>query len=150
MKTRTFIFILILVLAVLIITGSCARMKSPDKMTYERFCGTWVNTEYEGKEAPPVKQIFNPDGTCTTYSHLHETSTWRRATYTVEKRWTDSEGNSWYHFKIEWPFSKTTEYLLFKLGRYNSILEYNRSGTVYPTEIGPEVKYSEYRIYYRY
>ena len=63
MKTRNLVSILILVLAVMVIAGSCATMKSPDKMVYERFCGTWVNTEYEGKEYPAVKEIYNPDGT---------------------------------------------------------------------------------------
>jgi hypothetical protein len=151
MKARTFVSIFILVLAVMIIVSSCATMKSPDSMTYERFCGTWVNTEYDGKVDPPVKQIFNPDGTMTYYSQLHNTATYGRVSYTVEKRWTDSEGNSWYHVKETWPIETTgTGYLLVKLERYNTILEYNYSGTDYPTEIGPTVKYSDYRIYYRY
>ena len=95
MKTRTLVSILVFVLAVLIIAGSCDTMKSPDKMVYERFCGTWVNTEYEGKGGdPPVKRIFTPAGTVTYYNNLHNTFTYLGGTYTVEKRWTDSEGNS--------------------------------------------------------
>jgi hypothetical protein len=151
MKTRTLLSLLILVFAALIVVGSCATMKSPDKMVYERFCGTWVNTEYEGKDSPAVKEIYNPDGTCTTYSHLHETTTYSRGAYSVEKRWSDSEGNSWYHVKMTWPIEPMgTGYLLFKLDKYNSILEYNYSGTGYPTEVDPKDKHTSYRIYYRY
>ena len=151
MKIKTFVSISILVLAVMVIAGSCATMKSPDKMVYERFCGTWVNTEYEGKDEPSVKLIYNPDGTMTYYSHLHDTSTYGRVSYTVEKRWTDSEGNSWYHIKETWPIETTgTGYLLVKLDKYNTILEYNYSGTDCPAEVGPKVKLSDYRIYYRY
>ena len=152
MKTRTFISISILVLAVMIITGSCATiMKTTEKMTYEKFCGTWVNTEYDGKYEPPVKEIYNPDGTMTYYALLHDTSTWRRATSTFEKRWTDSESNSWYHVKGKTPLVPTeTWYFLFKLDKYNTILEYNYSGYAYPADVGPNVKYSDYRIYYRY
>ena len=151
MKTRTFVSILILVLIVLIIAGSCATMKSPDKMVYERFCGTWVNTEYEGKEWPRVKLIFTPDGTITFYSVLHDTSTYHGLSYTVEKRWTDSEDNSWYHIIVKGPKDpRATEYLLLKLEKYNTILEYNYSGTKYPDAIDPKDWHSDYRIYYRY
>ena len=151
MKTRNLVSILILVLAVMVIAGSCATMKSPDKMVYERFCGTWVNTEYEGKEYPAVKEIYNPDGTLTAYSHLHDTGTYGYAFYTVEKRWTDSEGNSWYHVKIKYPLVTTaTVYQLCKLDKYNTILEYNYSGTKYPDAVDPKDKRSDYRIYYRY
>ena len=151
MKTKTILFFSILCLSVLIILGSCATMKSPDKMVYERFCGTWVNTEYEGKSDPPVKRIFNPDGTITYYNNLHNTLTYLSGTYTVEKRWTDSEGNSWYHVKEAWSTDPTsTGYMLFKLDKYNTILEHNRSGTKYPDAINPKDWHSDYRIYYRY
>jgi hypothetical protein len=51
MKTRMFVSILILVLAVLIIIGSCATGKKmitvDDAM--KRFEGVYVNTEYSGQ-----------------------------------------------------------------------------------------------------
>jgi hypothetical protein len=127
-------------------------MKTTEKMTYEKFCGTWVNTEYEGRAGdPPVKRIFNPDGTATAYSNLHNTFTYWRLTYTVEKRWTDSEGNSWYHVKEAWSTGGTARgYMLFKLDKYNTILELNLSGTKYPDAIDPKDWHSDYRIYYRY
>ena len=151
MKTKTVVLFSILCLVALIILGSCATiMKTTEKMMYERFCGTWVNTKYEGKVNPPVKWIFNPDGTLTSYNNLHNSLTYSRSPYTVEKRWTDSEGNSWYHFKIEWAFSKSIEYMIFKLDKYNSILEFNVAGTKYPDAVDPKDKRSDYRIYYRY
>jgi hypothetical protein len=60
MKTRLLVSILILVLAVIIIVSSCATMKSPNKMTYYRFCGVWINKDYEpepGEVTPLAKFI---------------------------------------------------------------------------------------------
>jgi len=152
MKTKTVMLFCILCLAALLILGSCATtMKTTEKMIYEKFCGTWVNTKYDGVSIPPVKLIFNPDGTWTSYWRLHESSSFGRGNYVVEKRWTDSEGYSWYHVMWTEPlFESLTAYMLFKLDKYNTILEYNYSGSEYPEEVGPKVKYSDYRIYYRY
>ena len=151
MNTKTLVLSCVICLIALIILGSCATSQNPDKMVFERFCGTWVNTEYEGKEWPPVKVIYKPDGTLTIYTYLHDTASYGRATYTVEKRWADSEGNSWYHIKMQWAWGSTSyQYMLFKLDKYTTILEYNYSGTKYPDTVDPKDWHSDYRIYYRY
>ena len=154
MKTRTFVSILILVLAVLIIVGSCATMKSPDKLTYERFCGTWANQDYES--APGVtkpygaKIIINPDGTFVMYEFLNQTGFGWLGTYTVEKRWTDTEGNYFYHLKIYKVLSQGTQYELFRLDKTNSYYEANYSNVDYPSKIDPKDMHSSYHIFYRY
>lgn len=45
MKTRTFISVVILIMAVLIIVGSCATEKLATKKS-EILYGTWVNKDY--------------------------------------------------------------------------------------------------------
>ena len=154
MKTKMLVLFSILCLVVLIILGSCATMKSPDKLTYERFCGTWANKDYEPKPgfiAPLfAKRIVNPDGTFLGYPYLIQTEPARVGLYTVEKRWTDSDGNSWYHSKTYWPIEATIQYELWKVDKYNAVLEINWSNIDYPTAIDPKDMHSDYSIYYRY
>jgi len=156
MKTRTLVFFCVLCLAVLIILGSCSTMKSPDKMTYERFCGTWANEDYEPKPGLTTpsfaKWIFNPDGTFLGYRHLIETGPTEIGTYIVEKRWADSDNNSWYHIKTYWPLSGqgSYRYELWKLDKNNAVLEMNTSNNDYPSEIDPKDFHTQYTIFYRF
>jgi hypothetical protein len=154
MKSRTLISGCILCVVVLIIFGSCATMGSPDRMVYERFCGTWANEAYEpepGFIAPLfAKWIVNPDGTFLGYDYLIQTGPARVGFYTVEKRWTDSDGNSWYHLKSYWPIEATTQYELWKVDKYNAVLEINWSNNDYPTAIDTKDMHSDYSIFYRY
>ena len=70
MKTRTLMFFSILCLAALIVIGSCATTQNPDKMVFERFCGTWANENYSRVSDLGAKWIYNPDGTFLSYSDV--------------------------------------------------------------------------------
>jgi hypothetical protein len=125
-------------------------MRSPEKMMYERFCGTWANSNHDGK-GPMAKLIDNPDGTFTYYTSLSGTGSSNRGAYTVEKRWTDSDGNSWYHLKATYPADpSSTDHDLIKIDNYNWCMEIQFSGSSYPAAIDPNDKHSSYYIYYRY
>ena len=158
MKTRTFVSIMILVLAVLVIAGSCATMKSPDKMTYERFCGTWANKDYEPKAGLSteitsyrfMKYIINPDGTLIWYQYLDGAGPTPVGSYTVEKRWRDANGNSYYHVKVYEVLASMFAYELWKIDKYNLVWECNSSNIDYPDKIDPSDLHSQYRIFYRY
>jgi len=152
MKTKTLMLFCFLCLAVLIILGSCATMKSPDKMTYERFCGIWVNEDYEptpGVMPPPAKFTMNPDGTYLNYQYIMQSGPTGVGYYTVEKRWTDSDGNSWYHVITD-AFFRDITYELWRIDKYNSVFEFSFSHNDYPDAIDPKDKHSTYRIYYRF
>jgi hypothetical protein len=126
-------------------------MKSPDKMVYEKLWGTWANNAYEGIGNPVVKLIFNPDGTGVYYNNLLVTGSCGPLTYSIEKRWTDSDGNYWYHVIIKTPLVPSeTAYELIKIDRYNRIFERNYSGTAYPAAIDPKDLHSDYAMYYRF
>ena len=128
MKMKTLMLFCILCLVVLIILGSCATMKSPDKMTYERFCGTWANKDYEptagfkpGVAFHYAKYIVNPDGTFLWYNYLDDAGLTAVGTYTVEKRWKDANSNSFYHVKVYEPLNDVTLYELWEIDKYNSV-----------------------------
>ena len=116
MRTRMLMLIYIFCLAILIILGSCATSQNPDKMVFERFCGTWANEAYEpepGTSKPMFPRvIINPDGTMLAYQNLHETDYTLRGSYIVEKRWKDMEGNSFYHVIVHIVLIDGTRYEL--------------------------------------
>ena len=160
MKTRRWMLICILSLAVLIIFGSCATTQNPDKMVFEKFCGTWANESYDkGLGAGSfrgAKWILNPDGSFVTYAGINETGTAGSNTYgsyTVEKRWTDSEGKSCYNIKLEFAESvlgKGNYYVFCKLIKSSSTLEGAISNVDYPDSIDRSDRHSTYFILYRY
>ena len=155
MRLKRLIFICIFSMAVFFVLGSCTTMKSPEKMTYERFCGTWANTDYEPaigmKSGAGAKFIFNPDGTFVNYNFLDQAGPAAVGTFVVEKRWTDSSGNSFYNLKIYYYENDSTYYVLCKLKKQNAVFETSWSTTrSYPDSIDPKDWHSTYGIYYRY
>ena len=154
MKTKKVTLFCILCLTVLIVLGSCATMKSPDKLTYERFCGTWANQDYESEpgvtKPSAAKWIINPDGTFVGYEYLNQTGFGWIGTYTVEKRWIDTEGNYFYHVKIYKVLQQGTQYELWRLDKSSSYFEVNWSNLDYPSKIDPKDWHSTYSIFYRY
>ena len=153
MKIRALILFCCLCFSVLLAVGSCATSQNPDKMVFERFCGTWANPAYAqnpGEAHPPVKIVVNPDGTYLRYQKLDQAGPTMFGQYIVEKRWADSEGNSWYHVKLHFPHGQRTWYGLLKIDKFNTVWEIQTSNIDYPTEINPEDWHSDRRIYYRY
>ena len=165
MKNRTFVSILILGLAVLIIAGSCATKKSMVKDSEELY-GTWINEEYKSPSTPPFKiHVINPDGTMGFFRT--ETSVWEKDvevlengwipcdhyTYTIENKWVDSDGNVMY--KVEaigsgYEKNPVRILLLMKISDSNNVLEY----MVNRVDYDETIDYSETnsyirRIYYR-
>ena len=154
MKTKTVVLFCIFCLAALIVLGSCATTSNPDKMVFERFCGTWANEGYEPTSEEPTKPyakwIINPDGTIVGYRYLVQTGPTALALYTVEKRQKDADGNSFYHVKFYSVLTSVTQFELWKIDKYTSVLETDFSTIDYPEAIDPKDKHSVYHIYYRY
>ena len=157
MKARTFVSIIILVVVVLFVIGNCATTNNPDKMVFERFCGTWANKNYEPTAGFKTevsyhfaKYIVNPDGTFLWYHYLDQTGLTAVGTYIVEKRWKDVDGNSFYHVKVYEPLNNVTLYELWKIDKYASVWECNSSNIRYLDAIDPSDFHTVYRIFYRY
>ena len=145
MKTRVFVLILILVLAVLIIVGSCATGKKAVKAPIESLYGAWANPDYN--TSPQVsKLIFRPDGTFIDYSHTDISMHHGPYEYTIPESWIDSDGNKYY--KMEFIIlGKDHWHDLLRINEADTVLEMMLFNIEYPSEIDPN--HINYCIYSR-
>ena len=141
MKSRPLISVLILIMAVFVLLAGGSKK--------EEYYGTWVNTDYDRSIGTHMlaKTIHNHDGTCALYITTSDTEPYLTATFTIEDKWTDSEGNIWYKIL----YTKTEQIIsyfeLTKISDSGTTLELVFSIIDYPTEIDPNAY--GYRIYYR-
>ena len=152
MKTRTFVSIVILVLAVLVIIGSCAtkRKAIAEEDFFKTWSGTWINTELKGATGFEQKIITYPDGTWKNYTLAIDTSTQCEGVNTFTAMETDSEGNIWYISKWKCLSHGTETFQTGKISdsgkTFEFILNYKALDI---EEWDPEdIRYT-YRIYYR-
>jgi hypothetical protein len=143
MKTRMFVSILILTLAVLIVIGSCATGKKAVKAPMEPFYLTWTNPDYNTAQKY-AKLIFKPDGTYTLYSHTDITIYAGSYKYTIAESWMDSDGKKYYKVEV---VAGSDEYHLYRLDETDSVFERVWSKIEFPSEINPN--HLNYSIYYR-
>ena len=155
MKTRMFVSIFILVLAVLIIAGSCATGKktyvSSDYVLKE-LTGTWYNEEYENPSAAFFpKLIVHSDGSFEffkEYAETTESSHYNGEYISINEAWTDSKGNIWYQSKVKISWSSQSVYQIDKISNAGEVLELVWSTIEFPAEIDSENP--NYSIYYRH
>ena len=147
MKSRTLISVLILIMAVLVITGSCATGKKAVKAPVESVYGTWVNPDYNTTGKKSAKLIYKPDGTCIKISHTDITMGQGPYKYTIPESWMDSDGKKYYKVDFFYETEQGIEYYLMRLNETDSVLEFVWSNIDYPTKIDPE--HMNYLIYYR-
>ncbi len=153
MKSRTLLSILVLVLALLIIAGSCATGKKAyvaknDEVLY----GTWINPEYD-EESFPAKIVIKPDGTWDEYAMSKSNRPFGVAEYTITDKWTDSEGTIWYKIIHTFFDEKSvkdfdTYYFLLKIDKTGNVYKALLSSTDYPTEFDPDNLRYNYNIRY--
>ncbi len=158
MKTRTLILVF-LIMAVLIIAGSCATgKKAYEAKEDEELFGTWVNleelrraeeTEYDDR-GQARKIVFHPDGTLDFY--WTSTSTRKGdGTFSIIEKWTDDEGNIWYKSIQKVPSLNMIAHALTKISNSGNTMEssFKTSGE-FPTLLDPnDLRVSNYEIYYR-
>ena len=154
MITRMYVSILILAFAVMVIVGSCATSKKAYiSQENEELYGTWVNPEYDEKWIM-AKWVLKPDGTFDAYSKSTSGRVYEIGIFTIDEKWTDSEGNIYYRYtkssmeygSIENPYSY---YFLVKIHSTLDIAEELWSSVDYPTEFDPENLRYNYWIFYR-
>jgi hypothetical protein len=103
MKTRTFVSILILVLAVLIISGSCAtRKKVLPTDNIDELVGTWLNPDYEGRAARIPKFTIKADRTILWYASIND----KEASYNgqiteIGEKWMERDGSIYYKLIVK-------------------------------------------------
>ena len=145
MKIRTLISVLILIMAVLIIAGSCAEEK-PNYISKEyELYGTWVNPDYDNKEGFYPKVVFNPNSKMDFYSvSTASKPTPLQGKFFITNKWTESKGTIWYTFIFNAPAEEF--YSLVKISNSGKTLEWIMS-TDYPKEMDPES--TQYQFYNR-
>jgi hypothetical protein len=145
MKTRQFILILILILAVLITVGSCATSKksyiSEDNLINE-LTGIWYNEEYEPPTVEKWPQVtVHSDGSFEFYKEYAELTTPARVSghfISIKEAWTDSKGNIWYQAKAYDAGKGTTFYEIGKISDTGKVWESVLSHFEYPDKLDSE------------
>ncbi len=128
MKSRTLISVVILIMVVLIIAGSCATGKKiisvDDAM--KQFEGVYVNTEYSGQD------VYHPQK------------------FVITNKWIDSTGNIWYTLIRDAGEIAGQDYGLCKISDSGKTWEYIFASEDYPIEEWESDKFEyNYRIRYR-
>jgi hypothetical protein len=156
MKTRTLVSIVILVLTVLIIIGSCATSKKAYVAKEdEELYGTWVNPEYDNTSAGEPGRMIIKNGTYEIYGLSNITRWLIQGEYTITDKWTDSDGNVWYKYMVTklWYQTGVTRtdplYGLAKISNSGRTLERVYSGIDYPRELSQVILEYTYQIHYR-
>ena len=102
MKIRTLISILILVLAVQMVIGSCATQKNATEreifkpINNNELVDVWVNTDYSGGMMDRQKTVVISYGYFKAFSSVDSKDPVETGTLFVVDKWTDSDGNIWY------------------------------------------------------
>jgi hypothetical protein len=151
MKIRTLVSILILVLAVLIIAGSCAtrRKAIAEEDFFQAWSGTWINTDYGGGDTGQ-KIINRPDGTQEIYNMSTSTTVSHQHKYTITDMWIDSKGDIWYTSNWKDLFHGTTGNEMGKINDSGNTWEYLSAGEEHPIEEWEPDRFEYiYKIYYR-
>ena len=135
MKARTLVSILIFVLAILIIFGSCATgKKAYVAKENEELYGIWINKKYD-VTGELAKRDYNPDGTWAHYLTTTKKEPEDEGIYTITEKWTDDMGNVWYKLTWEDTGWGRSGYGLIRIGDSGTTLEAAYSWTEYPTEL---------------
>ena len=94
MKTRALVSVIILILVVLTIVGSCATRKKaiPIEEALEIRSGIWVNEHYQHEKLV----VQHPDGRYEEYSDLQQEKFYLSGKSDIYESWRDSDGVLWY------------------------------------------------------
>lgn len=151
MKTRTFISIFTLILAVLIAFGSFAETKKviSDEDFMDVWSGTWINTDY-GKRDNHQKLIYYSDGKWEGYYQVTNTIHADWGETIILDKWLDSKGTVWYRTHWESLYSGAKGYAMGKISNSGNTLEVIWASEDYPIEEWKPDRFEYiYQIHYR-
>ena len=122
MKSRTLVPILVLVLGILIIVGSCATRKiaiSEEDLS-NAYTGTWINPEEDYRM---VKMVYFPDGTWKRFRGIDSEYFACEGEDILIDKWKDSTGNIWFEARWQCFIHGYGGYLLAKISDSGNTLE---------------------------
>ncbi len=150
----SFLPIIILVISVLLIAGSCATRKkalSEDDF-FKSYSGTWVNSDYSGVEFDFQKLVVEPDGTWETYANDIVEQRSCAGNITLIDSWTDPASIMWYRAYKDYDYlcGSDRQYEYGKISNSGKTLEFlYRLGTGEIKKWDPDNPHYDYRIFYR-
>ena len=99
----------------------------------DEICCTWFNLKHiEGKF--PQKIMFHYDGTYATYKEMTSPKAFSRGTFQVTKKWSDSNGDTWYEI-IKEDSKVGKQFQLTKVSQNGRKLELVCGEEKFPNEI---------------
>ena len=144
-----------LVVCAMVLAGCGPKQKTlSDEEAYQRFVGTWVNTDYPGTPYQSHVTVIRPDHVGEDWLFVDSTSPAASWAIKVKKTWVDEKGDTYCQFfyqNIDFPTQKYG--VLMRVDKAGKIWEscFKRVVTeetaVYPDEIDPSIAF--YWIYYR-
>jgi hypothetical protein len=116
----------------------------------EKYCGIWVNTNYNNDWSYMAKWIMNPDGSGGYYFNTWDTiPRTDSGKLLMEEKWVDSEGNTFYKVKFSFYGDGVwNEFHFWRINSFGTICEGVRDNRDFPTKIDPND--FAYMIHYRY
>ena len=133
---KTFLLIIVLTLTVLILHAG----------DVEEIYGTWINHEYDKSGRSHAKLIYSYDGTWSMFLTEHSEFPSETATFIIEDKWIDSNGNIWYKVSYK-AYGYYPAYSLIKLSNDAKTMERELSIEFFPETL--DTKHDRYTIHYR-
>jgi beta-lactamase regulating signal transducer with metallopeptidase domain len=150
----SFLPIIVLVVAIVLIAGSCATGKkalSEDDFL-KSYSGTWMNPDSSGVDFDFQKLVVEYDGTWETYANDIVEQRSCSGSITFIDSWTDSAGVMWYRAYKDFDFlcGSDRQYEYGKISNSGNTLEFlYRLGTGEIKKWDPDNPHYGYRILYR-
>ena len=147
MKTRTLIYVSILLVVVTLLFAEDVKNEISEMEFFEVFNGTWINEDFAGVVDFMQKYVHYPDGRWETYNLITGDQRGCYGKHTIDVKWVDSNGDVWFKASTECLLHKEKFFVLGKISNSGTVLEQVSQRSKYPTEISPiEGLYS---IHYR-
>jgi hypothetical protein len=128
------------ILVAMVLIASCATrpyVPTEDETLY----GIWVNEEYNEDNTTNAMYIYYGDGRGKSYKKTTDPEPRSECRFTIEEKWTDKEGNTYYRILAKWanpPYEElyaTPWYLLVKIHVSGDVMETVASRDKYHEEI---------------
>jgi hypothetical protein len=155
-RNRSWLALAVLAVSALVLSGCAPKKALTDEEAYQRFVGTWVNTEYPGSPEQVQVQVNKPDYEMEEWLKPDAPGPVNQWKAIVKKTWVDEKGNTYCQYIA--PSAGNPGWLnawLMRVNKAKKVLEFQYGGyglseaaLKLPDSIDPN-KSQEYWIYYR-
>ena len=138
MKSLTLILVMVVFLIAPFLFADDVENAISEKEFFEVFSGTWVNEDYSGLLLYMRQKVVHyPDGRWEEYDLITDDEYYYYGNYTVDVIWVDSNGDIWFKARSEELVEGINRFVLGKISKSGTVLEYVSQVSRYPMEISP-------------